>query len=587
MAVLPEALRSGEGAPAGAAYRLREIRREGQRRVERRSWLDAKGMPLGSAVLAPDPPFDPRTRPWYRDPPSGAALSMSKLYVFFTLQVPGYTVSLPLAGKVHGVLAADILLSSLDDFLKAQRITPGARAVLIDDSGAVASAGGLSELLRKRGTKRQNVEIAPPHLDVLDYPPLEAAMAAWRGEPGAHEIVTVAGRTYIASIRPVASLAQGLHVVTIAPLDEFFGTIEKLRLRSLVYALAIAVFAALLALLMGRRVARKLASVAGEARKIREFELDPSPPITSRLIEIDQLGDAIARAKSAVRDFARYVPRSLVRQLIKSGATLELGGERRELAILFTDIVDFTKLSERADPAVLMRNASRYLAALSSAIAEHGGTIDKYIGNSIMAFWNAPMADPDPVVHACEAVLACREANRALDAVFVAGGWPAMRTRYGLHVGEVVVGNIGSEDRLNYTAVGAAVNLASRLESLNTHYGTEVLVSEAVVARAGDRFLFRRVDRVLPKGLAEPLTVYSLVGARPAQGAILDRAELWERILADWDRHDWTVALQEIATYLRSDPGDALARRYRERCIAFLRNPPARERDLVTSYLEK
>jgi adenylate cyclase len=383
-----------------------------------------------------------------------------------------------------------------------------------------------------------------------------------------------------------AASRQGLHVAVIAPLDEFFGAIEALRLRMLLDASGIALVALPLALLLGRRIARQLGKLAAEADRIRLLKLEPTPPLRSRVVEVDQLARSIERTKLVVHDFAHFVPRRLVEQLVSSGTPLALGGERRELTILFTDIVGFTSIAESADPATLMRQASRYLGTLSDAIAAQGGTIDKYIGDSIMAFWNAPSADPDHVAHACAAILACRAASRQLNNAFAAEGWPPMRTRYGLHVGEVVVGNVGSADRMNYTALGAAVNLASRLEGLNTHYGTDVLVSEAIEARCRDRFTFRRIDRVQPKGLTKPLMVFTLVGSNLEQ-TDAERLRLWAGVLDAYDMHDWPGAMQRLAAYRAADPGDPVAAIYLERCRRFLEAPPPESWDSVAIYDEK
>ena len=133
----------------------------------------------------------------------------------------------------------------------------------------------------------------------------------------------------------------------------------------------------------------------------------------------------------------------------------------------------------------------------------HQGTIDKFIGDAVMAFWNAPADDPDHVVNACRAVLECLRKNEELNQAFAQEAWPPYRTRFGLHVGEAVVGNVGSSDRMNYTALGATINLAARLEGLNKNYGTQVLVSAAVRARAEHAFVFRSVDEIRPKGFAE------------------------------------------------------------------------------------
>ena len=154
--------------------------------------------------------------------------------------------------------------------------------------------------------------------------------------------------------------------------------------------------------------------------------------------------------------------------------------------------------------------ASRYLAALSAVIMAHNGTVDKFVGDAIMAIWNAPANDPDHVTNACLAALACRLANEELNAAFEREGWPAYRTRFGLHTGEAVVGNIGSEDRMNYTVLGATVNMAAKLEPLNKEHGTEILVSETVARRAAEVFDFRFVAEVNLKGFGNKVRVYEL-----------------------------------------------------------------------------
>jgi adenylate cyclase len=172
--------------------------------------------------------------------------------------------------------------------------------------------------------------------------------------------------------------------------------------------------------------------------------------------------------------------------------------------------VNFTEITEKADPARVMRYTSRYFAAMSREIMNHSGTVDKFIGDAIMAIWNAPADDPDHAANACAAALAFQRANDRLNEQFEQESWPLYRTRIGLHTGGAVVGNIGSEDRMNYTALGATVNLAARLEGLNKNYGTSILVSSALKERAGPRFCFRSVDRISPKGFAEAFEIYEL-----------------------------------------------------------------------------
>jgi adenylate cyclase len=166
----------------------------------------------------------------------------------------------------------------------------------------------------------------------------------------------------------------------------------------------------------------------------------------------------------------------------------------------------------------MMRYTSRYFAALSEAIMANKGTVDKFIGDAVMGIWNAPIEDADHGANACAAMRACIKANRELNAEFERQGWPVYNTRFGLHVCDVVVGNIGSSDRMNYTFLGTTVNLAARLESLNKDFRTTALGSEAVKQRGESRFVLRAVGRIKPKGFAAEFQVYELLGASTEAG---------------------------------------------------------------------
>jgi adenylate cyclase len=240
---------------------------------------------------------------------------------------------------------------------------------------------------------------------------------------------------------------------------------------------------------------------------------------------------------------------------------MTLGGSRRELTILFSDVVNFTGITESAEPAQVMLYTSRYFSAVSEAVMASKGTIDKFIGDGVMAFWNAPAEDPDHALNACAGALAFLRANDRLNAEFEREGWPAYRTRIGLHTGDAVVGNIGSEDRMNYTALGAAVNLAARLEGLNKNYGTSILVSAALRERASPGFVFRRVDRISPKGFAEAFDIYEL-RCECGEGDARDR-ELsleWEIVDAALRNGPRTVAESELSAFMRKYPEDEIAR---------------------------
>ena len=206
-------------------------------------------------------------------------------------------------------------------------------------------------------------------------------------------------------------------------------------------------------------------------------------------------------------------PEDIVKGIVDGSISTELGGVRREVTILFTDVTNFTGIAEAADPDSLMHQTSRHLAALTEAFHAEGGTVDKFIGDSVMVFWNAPHLQSDHVERACRAALAAKVASDALNTQFEAEGLPPFAVRFGIHVGDAVVGNVGSAERMNYTALGNSVNLAARLEGLNKQYGTTILVSDAVRKRVEYCFRLNAIASVIAKGMTTETRVYELVEA--------------------------------------------------------------------------
>jgi adenylate cyclase len=222
---------------------------------------------------------------------------------------------------------------------------------------------------------------------------------------------------------------------------------------------------------------------------------------------------------------------------------------------------------------------------VGQAILDTGGTIDKFIGDAVMAFWNAPIESEDHVERACAAALRLSRASEALGCCSLDAGKPVLRTRVGLHVGQAVVGNVGATDRMNYTALGSTVNLASRLEGMNKFYATRILASREVRERARRQFLFRSVDVVVPKGASEPLAVYELVGAMPqspypdlaAPRPMLGFCSRWERAMTLYRTAQWDKALAEFAALREAAPEDTLASMYHQRTRRLLENKPGKD----------
>jgi adenylate cyclase len=264
----------------------------------------------------------------------------------------------------------------------------------------------------------------------------------------------------------------------------------------------------------------------------------------------------------------KYIPIDLVRRLYGQNQEPELGGELQDVSLVFTDIEGFTTLAEKLPPDELALRLGDYLQTMTEAIEKTGGTIDKYIGDAVMAIWNAPT----PVTHhptkACEAALACMKAAAELYASPKWKGLPALVTRFGLHRAEVMVGHFGAPTRLSYTALGDGVNLAARLEPLCKQYGVVCLASEAVVEDAKDAFEFRRIDRVAVKGKTTGIDVFELLGpkgTRPPHAADYERA--FDAYLA----RDFETAIGVCEPHASDDPPSAVLL---ERCRTLRVDPP-------------
>ena len=323
-------------------------------------------------------------------------------------------------------------------------------------------------------------------------------------------------------------------------------------------------------------VSHDLLRVVGDTARIARFQLDGAPSSGSAIVEVDELMRSVEDMKSGLRSFRKFVPADLVRQLLLSGQEARLGGREAELTVLFSDLADFTALSEALSPEALVAHTGEYLGAMSQEIARMRGTVDKYIGDSIMAFWGAPDENPNHALDACRAAIACHERLVQLNSQWKAEGRPLLRARTGLHAGPLIVGNLGSENRLNYTVVGDTVNVASRLEGLNKYYHTTILVTDRLCELAGDSLIVRPVDCVAVQGRQEGLVVFELLGLRddPRSGEMDSLAAAGKGLWEAYVKRNWKECIDLADSILKSHPSDGPARVLLERCRSFLVEPP-------------
>ena len=284
--------------------------------------------------------------------------------------------------------------------------------------------------------------------------------------------------------------------------------------------------------------------------------------------------------------FGQYIPPSLVEEIDASGEEISLEGETRDMSVLFSDVRGFTTISEGLDATELTRMMNEFLTPFTSAIQKHRGTIDKYMGDAVMAFWGAPLADEEHARHALMSAFDMLSAVESLDEPFAAKGWPAIRVGVGIASGEMNVGNMGSEFRIAYTVMGDTVNLGSRLEGLTKQYGVDIIVNDRTAELVPD-FTFRELDLVRVKGKREPVAILEPLGPNEQiatdTAALLDR---YARALAAYRAAEWDSAEHDFML-LKEDDDALLYNVYLDRIKRFRQNPPPEDWDGVFEHTTK
>jgi adenylate cyclase len=477
----------------------------------RRIFEDPQGNEIGQIDLWKYG-YDTRKRPWYRDTMKVDQALVSTPYLSFSIGAPVITVSTPLRGKVPGVLAADLKLDTFNDFVQAQRPGDHGIVVMFDSTGSLMAHPDLAGLIVNALTHPSQQQL--PTIKEIDSGIVAAVLRRSNGRDQYEgSIRDDGGRDYLFR---VAKFTLGERysagILLLAAQEDFAKNVRRLQFTGLILAtIASAAFLPVV-WIFGSGMSRALKRITAEAVKLQTLA-EPGPsPVSSRIRELYELGSAMKLAQRAIWSFAHFVPKELVQGVVDNSISTELGGVRQEITVVFTDVRDFTTIAEAADPDVLMHQTSRYFSVLTDAFLAEGGTIDKFIGDAVMVFWNAPNPQPDHVERACRAALAARSAGEKLSAQFEAEGLKPFFTRFGIHVGEAVVGNLGSTERMNYTALGNTVNLAARLEGLNKQFGTVILVSEDVYLHVRHCFRFRAFEAVVAKGMTRETRIFELVG---------------------------------------------------------------------------
>jgi adenylate cyclase len=478
----------------------------------------------------------------------------------------------------QGVLAVVIEHARLSRFLSQLSVGKSGAAFILGANGeAIAVPDPDADELRMQNLTAQ------PLLRVAQVavPRREGGAGTKPGARQTRELM--AGESYAVALTPLA--LPGWTLATVIPEEEFLGAVHRTT-RHLVIGLVILVVAAgLLSAWLARRIiASPLLKVAGELAHVERFELERVKRHRSGLAEIENLSGAIAQMAKGLAAFGKYLPGDVVRMLTAEGVEARPGGSIRPVSVLFADIAGFTGLSERMGDRIVPLLGT-YFDCMSREIHANAGTIDKFIGDAVMAFWGAPAANPDHALDACRAALACQRAIRR-SGLTDDSGHP-LGVRIGINSGEVLVGNIGSEVRLNYTVIGDAVNVASRLEGINKQYGTNIIIGQETYRLAGDRLHVRELDRLAVYGRERGLQIYELIDVVAEGVPPPSWISLYEAGLAAYRARSFASAIGVFQMVLVAREGDRPSAIMIERCRKYLQAPPAEDWEATTAMETK
>ena len=535
--------------------------------------------------------YDPRIRPWYKNTKPKEQIYWTDVYPYSFDGNLGITASYPVVHRafngekeLSAVVSVDIPLSKISEFIQQQEISANGLILIINEKykadGTVTTeliAHPERSLLTKNifhkdGTKEIILS------NITDIPELWARIAiqAHIESKSNRFIFNNNEKQYSVNIIPfTAAFESNWKLFIIIPKEDLTKDIQESIWQALWISFGITLFAIIIIYLITSKIGSSLNRLAYMTNTIKDFELEKFTGIKSWIKEIHTINNAITNTVQGLKAFQKYVPADLVRELIRNEDEAMLGGKRKELTIFFTDIQGFTNLSEQLAPQVLMNHLSEYLDQLSKIIIAEKGTIDKYIGDAIMAFWGAPTPIADMAYRACSAALFCQSALKDLNAKWINAGLPPMYTRIGIHTGETIVGNIGSDKRMNYTVIGDNVNLASRLEGANKQYGTQIIISEATYQQIAKDFLCRPLDIIAVKGKTTGTPIYELVGSlkKPVLPEVEQFCKYFELGFQFYLQKNWAEAIVVFKTLQKYYSTEKSLELYLQRCHYFQSNP--------------
>lgn len=544
----------GDGPlPESYKYALLFVDRFTEVPTETWYYLDKDGRRAGKWV-APAVTYDPRTRPWFEEVIKTKKQYWTQVNTFPIPEKEGITFATPLFdsnGSMIAIAGADIELTFLSKFLLKKETTPNGKLMVITKKGQIVSSS--------------MPEAADLSLLGDSTPVFNTAYQSYSGTGNSFPIFTVSGTEYLTIVAPLG-FQEWLLAIAI-PANDVLGGVFRIQNSIYLFIFVIMIISTVLVTIFARRISAPITRLSKMIDRIRDLHLDNKIPTTSRIREIFEMQSAISAMQTAFVSFKRYVPTEIVRSLLSRGKAIELGGERKMLTIFFSDVYNFTSIVEGITIEELTPQLAAYFDAISRIILEHQGTIDKYIGDAVMGFWGAPLEVKDHPFIACDTALLVQETVNKLNSAWEKEKKSPLKTRIGLHTGTAIVGNIGTEERMNYTIMGDSVNLTARLENANKIYHTDILVSRDTYDLVHERYLMRPIDIIKVKGKEKAVEVYELFSLKTnAPQEKTELCTLFEEAYRLFHDNKIDQAREKFMKLRKKFPEDVPTGLYLERC---------------------
>ena len=451
--------------------------------------------------------YNPISRVWYKIANQKDTTFWSEPYIYATVKEVGITVSRVIFDKNSTktkVAGADITYQRFNQFLKLQSQKISGDIILFDKKQNIIASSfkshqSITDTIIKLDSNLNSTIINKAYKQYIKGD----KSGIVKGDNGIKYL-------YFFHSFPKSS-SQKWEILTLIPEDIILGDIILTIYKTIIISIIILILFIFIVAYLSKKISEPITLLSSQIRSIEHLHLNLNINEDSKITEIKEAQHSLKSLKVALLSFTKYIPVDIVKILMELNQEAKIGGEEKNLAIMFTDIENFTTISENMNPRDVAIELSEYFDKITSVIQRKNGTIDKYIGDAVLAFWGAPKDVNNPILLAVETLVEIHQEINIFNKKRQENNQEMFKTRVSVHYGKTLVGNIGSQNRLNYTVIGDSVNTTARLETINKQYGTYNIISDEVYEHIKDMYEIKYLDSILLKGKTKPTKFYTIL----------------------------------------------------------------------------